>query len=161
MAMAYKRYLQQTTGQMGAGEFSCMNLRKRKIGEVELIGRSMYSPAVINQKKHWFPSPGQGAPGIAFPVKLPGNLTKPVIVLSTDDGGQVLQLTPVSNEPTHWDYAVGNITESAKGTIGTPSAVDVDGDGWPELFVPKNAEGVLEMWTWAHMVGNNASAFVV
>jgi len=104
-------------------------------------------------KKHWFPMPGQGAPGLAFPLWLPGSdgvtKNKPVVVLTTDDGGQVVQLTPNSADPQDWTYSNNTITTSQDGTIGTPSATDVNGDGWPELFVPNNAAGTLEMWTWA------------
>jgi len=110
-------------------------------------------------KAHFFPMPGQGAPGLAFPLWLPGPdglpEKKPVIVLSTDDGGQVVQLSPRSSSSGNWEYSNATITKSPEGTIGTPSAADVDGDGWPELFIPNNAAGTLEMWTWAPALQNS------
>ena len=110
-------------------------------------------------KSSWLPKPGQGAPGTCFPVWLPsargaapskptllGN--KPTIVFSTDDGGQVVQLVPRSNASDDWQYDNMTITTSPEGTIGSPTALDVDGDGWPELFVPNYNQGTLDMWSW-------------
>jgi len=92
------------------------------------------------------PQPGQGAPGIALPVKIPG-VDKLAVVLSTDDGGQIVQLTPSSGAADDWTYAVDFVVNST-GTVGTPSVMDVDNDGYPELFIPHNKEGHLDMHTW-------------
>ena len=73
---------------------------------------------------------------------------KPVILISTDDGGQVVQLTPASDDPLKWVYETEVIYTNPKGTIGTHCVADTDGDHIPELFIPNNAEGTLSMWKW-------------
>jgi hypothetical protein len=116
-------------------------------------------------KKHLLPMPGQGAPGLCFSLRLPGSdavsKAKPVVVCTTDDGGQVVQLTPSSTDPQSWEYSNDTIATSPNGTIGSPSAADVNGDGWPELFVPNNAAGTLEMWTWAPPPANAEKRLVI
>merc|ERR1712136_555180 len=66
-------------------------------------------------------------------------------------GGQarrgVVQLTPSSGAADDWTYAVDFVVNST-GTVGTPSVMDVDNDGYPELFIPHYKEGHLDMHTW-------------
>jgi hypothetical protein len=107
----------------------------------------------------YLPSPqqpqGSGAPGAPSTFILDASSGgKPHIVLSSDDGGSVDVLAPATQDAGDWAYTRQTIyTSQAKtsqgvSTIGTVLAVDVDGSGRPELFIPSYAENKLLMYSF-------------
>ena len=89
------------------------------------------------------PSPGahsRGAPGLAVAFKVnASDEAKPAILLSGDDAGFVAVLRPRSQSAQSWDYNIEYICNSS-GTIGSPSAHDINGDGIVEIIVPYYSE---------------------
>lgn len=95
---------------------------------------------------------GKGTPGRARSVhtKINGS-GKPLIAVSTDDGGQFVMLNPTSTETSSWNYTETVVykTTVSKGTVGTFAIGDVNGDGYNEIFVPDYSGGVVAMYTFA------------
>ena len=100
-------------------------------------------------KKTIIPLPGQGAPGAATAVRANATATsgKPLVLLSTDDGGQVVLLTPASDARTDWAYTASTVC-SGSGTIGSPAVGDANGDGITDFFVPYYKDNKVELWSF-------------
>ena len=103
-------------------------------------------------KKGIIPMPGLGAPGIAQAVRANATATgvadgKPLVLLSTDDGGAVVLLTPASAAPGDWGYAQSPVC-SGTGTVGTPAVGDANGDGITDFFVPFYKDSKVEVWSF-------------
>jgi len=89
--------------------------------------------------------PGRGSPGKATAFKIHDSDKANAILVCADDGGFVDLLVP-SNQSS-WEYTKYHIVNSTD-TIGTPSIMDVDGDGFAEFAVPLFAENKVALYTF-------------
>jgi len=91
--------------------------------------------------------PGQGAPGnaVAFHKNISATNQKPLIVVSGDDAGSVILLTPKTQSTTDWTYS-SEIIYQASGTTGEVTVSDVDGDGIVEIIVAEYAEDAIRIY---------------
>mmetsp|Transcript_76419 Transcript_76419/g.224205 ORF Transcript_76419/g.224205 Transcript_76419/m.224205 type:complete len:504 (+) Transcript_76419:53-1564(+) len=96
------------------------------------------------------PPHARGAPGAsqAFWPLVSNKSSKPWILVSGDDAGFAAVLKPTSDSVDTWSYSQEFFVNST-GTIGTPSAADVDGDGKTELVVPFYNDAKIEIYTFS------------
>ncbi|XP_038069638.1 uncharacterized protein LOC119738760 [Patiria miniata] len=93
---------------------------------------------------------GHGSPGSAFAFYPgpPGQRIKPLILLTGDDDSNVYILeSTIDNDPSVWSYTMTSVFY-AEGTVGSPAIQDIDGDGFPELFIPAWTQGTLSVYTF-------------
>ncbi|XP_070563360.1 uncharacterized protein [Ptychodera flava] len=94
---------------------------------------------------------GRGAPGSGFtfrPASEPDR-NKPLMLLSGDDDGTVYLIQSYDDaDVNNWSYFKTALW-TVSGTLGAISAVDVDGDGYEELFLPAWSKGELQVLTFA------------
>ena len=76
--------------------------------------------------------------------------TKPWIIISGDDEGTTYYLVPNSQSTSDWSYEKFTIVdEGERQIVGTPTAADVNGDGYAEIFVPAYQLGKVSAFTFA------------
>lgn len=90
--------------------------------------------------------PGIGAPGSPMTFRPLNSKGKLDIMVSGDDSGKVVHLTPISVSPYDWTYNATVIYQST-GTVGSIGSGDLDGDGIPEIIVPLYDEGVIQVYS--------------
>ena len=92
--------------------------------------------------------PGRGAPGRATSFHIHDSDTTKAILVSADDGGFVDLLVPDTSENRDtFSYNKIRVLNST-GTVGTPSIMDVDGDGYAEFAVPLFAEKKVAVYSF-------------
>lgn len=72
--------------------------------------------------------------------------TRPVVVVSGDDAQKAFLLEHV--EGTRWQYTQ-SILHDCGGTVGAVATMDVDGDGWMEVFVPCYTKNYVAVYTFS------------
>lgn len=75
-------------------------------------------------------------PGISIPFLPKAGISKPSVLVSGFDDGQVYVLRPTSWSPYIWKYTTDVIFKRPT-SIGTPAIGDADGDGVMEIFIPE------------------------
>ena len=91
--------------------------------------------------------PGRGAPGRATSFYIHDNDTKKAILVSADDGGFVDLLVPSSGTGNSFSFDKIRVLNST-GTVGSPSIMDVDGDGFADFAVPLFAEKKVAVYSF-------------
>lgn len=92
--------------------------------------------------------PGRGAPGRATSFHIHDSDTTKAILVSADDGGFVDLLVP-DNSVNSDAFSYNKIRVlNSTGTVGTPSIMDVDGDGYAEFAVPLFAEKKVAVYSF-------------
>ncbi|XP_070563363.1 uncharacterized protein [Ptychodera flava] len=94
---------------------------------------------------------GRGAPGSGFtfrPASEP-NRKKPVILISGDDDGMIYLIQPYNDDDSNdWQYHK-TVIFTTPGMVGSVSLVDVDNDGYEEIFIPAWSTQKLHILTFA------------
>ncbi|XP_070564037.1 uncharacterized protein [Ptychodera flava] len=97
------------------------------------------------------PGEGNGAPGSGFtfrPASEPDR-NKPLILLSGDDDGTLYMIEPFDDtDVSNWNYFTTALW-TVSGTLGGISAMDVDNDGYEEVFLPAWTKGETQIVTFA------------
>merc|ERR1712178_602826 len=75
-------------------------------------------------------------PGISIPFMPKAGISKPSVLVSGFDDGQVYVLRPTSWSPYIWKYTTDVIFKRPT-SIGVPAIGDADGDGVMEIFIPE------------------------
>ncbi|XP_077981761.1 uncharacterized protein LOC144436776 [Glandiceps talaboti] len=94
---------------------------------------------------------GRGAPGSGFtfrPASEPDRI-KPLIMVTGDDDGTVYLIEPYNDSDVNdWSYYKVAMW-SISGTLGALTAIDVDNDGYEEIFCPAWSKGQVHVLTFA------------
>ncbi|XP_055958615.1 uncharacterized protein LOC126830593 [Patella vulgata] len=93
---------------------------------------------------------GKGAPGspeVVYENEHHKN-GKPMIILSGDDDGRAHLLKPRSTSHGDFTYSMETILDVGSGTVGKIAHKDVDGDGYPEVFIPAYNAGKVYVYTF-------------
>ncbi|XP_050415338.1 uncharacterized protein LOC126829472 [Patella vulgata] len=93
---------------------------------------------------------GKGAPGSPEVVyeNEHHKTGKPMIILSGDDDGRAHLLKPRSTSHGDFTYSMETILDVGSGTVGKIAHKDVDGDGYPEVFIPAYNAGKVYVYTF-------------
>ena len=94
---------------------------------------------------------------------------RPWIILNTKDGGSIVQYRPIPESPFQWNYQTGVIYDegTTRSIVGQPVVVDVDGDGYNELFFASYFEGKVFAYTYRpqflenHATGKEAQSLIL
>ena len=71
-----------------------------------------------------------------------------MLILTGDDDGNVYMFESDDDlDPSVWTYTKQSFF-SARGTVGSPTVEDIDGDGYMEVFIPAYSEGKLHVYTF-------------
>lgn len=87
---------------------------------------------------------GAGAPGNLGVGHYKEN-SKPFIVVSGDDNGNLVYLKPHSTDPSNWDYDKTTLYQ-ATGTTGNLLVVDINQDQKDDIIVAQYDEGSIQFW---------------
>ncbi len=98
----------------------------------------------IQTHQFGFNSAAPGSPLVFYPSRDKRN--KPWIIVSGDGSQQVHLLVPESQNPSDWQYSE-HILLNTHSTVGKLAVADVDGNGYPKIFVPAYDNNEIEILT--------------
>lgn len=87
---------------------------------------------------------GAGAPGNLATGNYKPN-SKPFIIVSGDDNGNLVHLKATSEDPSDWSYTANTLYQ-ATGTTGNVIVVDVNQDQKDDIIVAQYDEGSVQFW---------------